>query len=101
MCQLREPAPVGWRDAIGGVVGGAESDAERLGHRRFPPGLPGLVKAIRNLAQRPYDALAGRLAFGAFPANAIGYRLIELLDGGTADDATSAMTSLASGRVFE
>jgi hypothetical protein len=66
----------------------------------FPPGLPGVVKAIRTWHRRPYDARAADWHAERF-ANAIGYRLIGLLAEGRSDDATSALTSLASGLGLE
>jgi hypothetical protein len=66
----------------------------------FPPGLPGVVKAIRTWHRRPYNARAADWHAERF-ANAIGYRLIGLLAEGRPDDATSALTSLASGLGLE
>ena len=66
----------------------------------FPPGLPGVVKAIRKWHRRPYDAQAAGWHVERF-ANAIGYRLISLLAEGRPDDATSALTSLAGGPGLE
>lgn len=62
----------------------------------FPPGLPGLAKAIRAWRKRPYDTHAAAWTAERF-ANLIGYRLIDLLAEGRSDDAASALRSLADG----
>lgn len=91
---LREPHPL-------------EDESDRRRDRRaksvaedlvtgFPPGFQGLVKAIRTWHRRPYDTRAADWHTERF-ANAIGYRLIGLLEAGRADDATAAIRSLASG----
>lgn len=62
----------------------------------FSPGFQGLAKAIRTWHRRPYDTRAADWHAERF-ANAIGYRLIGLLEAGRADDATAAIRSLANG----
>jgi hypothetical protein len=101
------PSVVALRDA-----GGTDDDGDNRPARAakptvaaevvpgFPPGLPGLVKAIRKWHRRPYDTQADGWHAERF-ANAIGYRLIDLLAEGRRDEASSALTSLASGRWLE
>jgi hypothetical protein len=60
----------------------------------FPPGLPGLARAIRAWRNRPYDIHAPEWAAERF-ANVIGYRLIGLVAENRPDDAASALRSLA------
>lgn len=60
----------------------------------FPPGMPGLAKAIRVWRARPYDTNSAEWAPERF-ANIIGYRLIGLLVADRSEDAGSALRSLA------
>lgn len=62
----------------------------------FPPGMPGIAKAIRAWRTRPYDTNSAEWAPERF-ANVIGYRLIGLLTECRSDDARSALRSLADG----
>lgn len=60
----------------------------------FPPGMPGLTRAIRAWRTRPYDTNSAEWMIERF-ANVIGYRLIELQAAGQLEDARSALRSLA------
>lgn len=60
----------------------------------FPPGAPGLSRAIRSWRNRPYDISAAEWSTERFAAT-IGYRLVELAQGGRADEAESALHTLA------
>ncbi len=66
----------------------------------FPPGLPGLISAIRLWCSRPYGAQSPEWAVERF-ANVIGYRLIELAEAGRYNELEAALTSLASGLRLE
>ncbi len=60
----------------------------------FPIGSAGLAQAIRAWRSRPYDVASPEWETERF-ANAIGYRLVELLAENRFDDARSALWSLA------
>jgi hypothetical protein len=60
----------------------------------FPPGLPGVARAVRAWRNRPYDTPSAEWTPERF-ANVIGYRLIGLLADGGFDDARSALRSVA------
>ncbi len=59
----------------------------------LPPGLPGLDRAIREWRRRPYAARSPRWEVERF-ANAVGYRLLELVSDGRLQDAESALRVL-------
>ena len=59
----------------------------------FPPGMPGLTRAIRAWRRTPYDARSGESAVDRF-ANVIGYRLLELAADGRQHEAASSLRSL-------
>jgi hypothetical protein len=60
----------------------------------FPPGFQGVIKAVRKWNRRPHDAHGPDWSTDRF-ANAIGYRLIGLLEDGRSEDVIAAITSLA------
>ncbi len=70
-----------------------------LASAAFPPGLPGLTRAIRVWRSRPYDAQAPMWSAERF-ANVIGYRLIELVMEGRHEEAGTSLRLLAHGSVL-
>jgi hypothetical protein len=65
----------------------------------FDPGAIGLGSALRSWRVRPYDALGRRWEIDRF-INAIGYRLLELVDQSYFEDAQSVLTLVASEQRF-
>lgn len=83
-----------WRDhRIGSMPPTMNSEATAV-FAGFPPGMPGIAKAIRAWRTRPYDDNSVEWAPERF-ANIIGYRLIGLLGVGRSEEAGSALRSLA------
>ncbi len=65
----------------------------------FPPGMPGITRALRVWRNRPYDADSPEWSPDRF-ANIIGYRLLQLVADGRSDDCASAIRSLAEASRF-
>lgn len=63
---------------------------------QFGIGIRGLAKVVNMWRSRPYGAVEGRWTLGRF-ANAIGYRLLELLDQGRTAEAELAIRTIADG----
>lgn len=65
----------------------------------FPPGMPGITRALRRWRNRPYDADSPEWSPDRF-ANVIGYRLLQLAADNRQDDAASALRALAEASRF-
>ncbi len=65
----------------------------------FPPGMPGITRALRRWRNRPNDADSPEWSPDRF-ANIIGYRLLQLVADNRPDDAASALRALAEASRF-
>ncbi|MDX8031741.1 ATP-binding protein [Lentzea sp. BCCO 10_0856] len=72
----------------------SSADIQQIAVSGFPDGAVGIARAIRTWRRRPYEPNTPDWAPERF-ANIIGYRLIELAEGGAEQDAEAALHTLA------